>query len=107
MRQTRHMLLLFVLMLSAGTMAQVNETTNQVNRPQRPQGQRPPGNGSRPGRDGRMPGGPGSRSTNITYAGATELTAGATESGRTYRSDKPDESALLISTKDAVNITLP
>ena len=54
-----------------------------------------------------MPGGPGSRSANITYAGATELTAGATESGRTYRSDKPDESALLISTKDAVNITLP
>ena len=45
MRQTRHMLLLFVLMLSAGTMAQEIETTNQVNRPQRPQGQRPPGNG--------------------------------------------------------------
>lgn len=107
MRQTRHMLLLFVLMLSAGTMAQVNETTNQVNRPQRPQGQRPPGNGGRPGRDGRMPGGPGSRSANITYAGATELTAGATESDRTYRSDKPDESALLISTKDTVNITQP
>ena len=42
------MLLLFVLMLSAGTMAQEIETTNQVNRPQRPQGQRPPGNGSRP-----------------------------------------------------------
>lgn len=101
------MLLLFVLMLSAGTMAQVNETTNQVNRPQRPQGQRPPGNGGRPGRDGRMPGGPGSRSANITYAGATELTAGATESDRTYRSDKPDESALLISTKDTVNITQP
>ena len=107
MRLTRHMLLLFVLMLSAGTMAQEIETTNQVNRPQRPQGQRPPGNGGRPGRDGRMPGGPGSRSANITYAGATELTAGATESGRTYQSDKPDESALLISTKEAVNITQP
>ena len=53
------------------------------------------------------PGSPGSRNTNITYAGATELTAGATETGKTYQSEKSDENALLISTKEAVTIAQP
>ena len=61
-------------------------------------GQRPPG------RPGDRHGGPGSRNTNITYAGATELTAGATETGKTYQSEKNDENALLISTKEAVTM---
>ena len=59
-----------------------------------------------PGSMGR-PGSPGSRNTNITYAGATELTAGATETGKTYQSEKSDENALLISTKEAVTIAQP
>ena len=59
-----------------------------------------------PGSMGR-PGSPGSRNTNITYAGATELTAGATETGKTYQSEKNDENALLISTKEAVTIAQP
>ena len=60
-----------------------------------PQGGRPggPGGQGRPGGMGR-PGGLGSRNTNITYAGATELTAGATETGKTYQSEKTDENAL-------------
>ena len=53
------------------------------------------------------PGGPGSRSTDIKYAGATELTAGATETAKTYQSEKADESALLISTKEAMAINQP
>ena len=47
------------------------------------------------------PGGPGSRNTNITYKGATELKAGSTEDSHTYQSSKTDENALLISTKEA------
>ena len=58
----------------------------------------------RPGGMGR-PGGPGSRQTSITYAGATELTANATETGKAYKSEKTDENALLISTKEAVTIS--
>ena len=50
---------------------------------------------------------PGSRNVDIKYAGATELTAKATETGKTYRCEKPDESALLISTKEAVAISRP
>ena len=53
------------------------------------------------------PGGPGSRSTDIKYAGETELTAAATETAKTYQSEKADESALLISTKEAVTINQP
>jgi len=59
-----------------------------------------------PGGMGR-PGGPGSRNTNITYAGATELKAGATEDGKTYQSGKTDENALLVSTNEAVTISQP
>ena len=53
------------------------------------------------------PGGPGSRNTNITYSGATELKAGSTEEGKTYQSSKTDENALLISTKEAVTVSQP
>ncbi len=50
---------------------------------------------------------PGSRSKDIKYAGASELTVQTTENGRTYQSSKTDENALLISTKEAVTITQP
>ena len=36
------------------------------------------------------PGGPGSRNTNITYKGATELKTGSTEDSHTYQSSKTD-----------------
>ena len=52
-------------------------------------------------------GGAGSRSQDIKYAGATELTAQKNEVGKTYQSSKSDESALLISTKEAVTISQP
>ena len=54
-----------------------------------------------------MPGGPGSRSKDIKYAGATELTDQTSENGKTYQSSKSDENALLISTKEAVTIAQP
>ena len=52
-------------------------------------------------------GGPGSRNQDITYSGATELKATATETGKTYQSSKTDENALLVSTKEAVTIAQP
>ena len=52
-------------------------------------------------------GGPSSRNHNITYSGATELKAAVTETSKTYQSSKTDENALLISTKEAVNISHP
>lgn len=53
------------------------------------------------------PGAPGSRSSDIKYAAATELSAGASETGKTYLSEKADESALMVSTKEAVTISQP
>ena len=83
---------------------------------QHPQGEPPhgefpgrPPHGGRPGRPHGMgrPGGPGSRQADIKYSGATELTAEVTETKKTYQSHKADESALLISTKEAVTISHP
>ena len=83
---------------------------------QHPQGERPRGEApGRPPHDGKpgrppgmgKPGVPGSRQTDIKYSGSKELTAEATETGKTYQSEKTDESALLISTKEAVNIFQP
>ena len=54
-----------------------------------------------------IPGGPSSRSKDIKYAGATELTAQTNENDKTYQSNKTDESALMISTKEAVTIVQP
>ena len=65
------------------------------------------GGGVSGGPGGNRPGGPGSRNKDITYSGATLLTAAATETGKTYQSNKSDESALLISTKENVTISQP
>ena len=67
----------------------------------------PYGMGTPPGGFGGMPGGPGGSSADIDYAGAVEITSADTRSGQTYASTAADESALLISTGDAVEITEP
>lgn len=65
------------------------------------------------GKPGTPPGGaPGSApsqsgSKNITYSGAVEISTGDSQSDKTYTSTTTDESALLISTSDAVTITNP
>ena len=62
-----------------------------------------PGGGAPSGNPGGgQPG--GSSSSDVVYAGATEITSAATQSGQTYTSTTADESALLISTADAVTI---
>ncbi len=51
------------------------------------------------------PGGAPGSSADITYDGATTLTAAASETGKTYASTTADQSALLIATGDDVAIT--
>ena len=83
---------------------------------QQPQGERPrgevPGHLPHDGKPGRppgvgRPGGPGSRQADINYSGVNELTVATSETEKTYQSDKADESALLIFTKEAVTISQP
>ena len=61
------------------------------------------------GPGGGMPGGaPGSGSSaDVDYAGAVEIVSADSQIGQTYASTTADESALLISTSDAVTITNP
>ena len=61
------------------------------------------------GPGGQMPGGaPGSGSSaDVDYAGAVEIVSADSQIGQTYASTAADESALLISTSDAVTITNP
>ena len=61
------------------------------------------------GPGGEMPGGaPGSGSSaDVDYAGAVEIVSADSQMGQTYASTTADESALLISTSDAVTITNP
>ena len=58
-----------------------------------------------PGGSGGGPGGnPGGSSSEVIYAGATEITSATNEDGNTYESASSDESALLINTADEVTI---
>ena len=50
---------------------------------------------------------PGGSTSSFEYAAATEITSATTEEGRTYASATADESALIVSTTDAVAITNP
>ena len=88
--------------------AQIHTQQPQSERPRGEAPGRPP-HGGRPGKpDGvGSPGRPGSRQADIKYSGATELTIAATETGKSYQSDMADESALLISTKEAVTVSQP
>jgi hypothetical protein len=52
-------------------------------------------------------GGPGSQQKDIKYTASTTLETATSETGKAYESSKTDESALLISTKEAVNISQP
>ena len=73
-----------------------------------PEGNGGPGGTPPVGFGGGMPGGgPGGSSADIDYSGAAEITSADTQSGQTYTSTTSDESALLISTTDAVSITDP
>ena len=70
-----------------------------------PGGTPPDGEPPEGGPGGTPPGGgPGGSSGSVTYDGATELTSGTTETDKTYSTSTADQSALLISTSDAVTV---
>ena len=50
---------------------------------------------------------PGGRASSFEYTAATEITEAAEQSGQIYTSETADESALMISTADAVTVTDP
>ena len=54
-----------------------------------------------------MPGGPGGSAADVSYSGATEITAADVQEDRTYTSTTANESALLISTGETVTVTNP
>ncbi|MBO4733942.1 MAG: hypothetical protein J5662_05625 [Clostridia bacterium] len=101
-------ILVFITLLLVGTLAacgaatttSTNETTASA------QGQGGPG-GTPPDMPGGSGGPGGSSESNVTYSGATEITSKTTESGKTYSSTTADQSALLISTSDAITIANP
>ena len=102
------------------TATQTNETESNASVPdgEAPDGEAPgqppeggpggtPPDGEPPegGPGGASPGGgPGGGSGSVTYDGATEITFGTTETGKTYSTSTADQSALLISTSDAVTV---
>ncbi len=59
----------------------------------------------KPGGNGAPGGGFGGNSSEVIYGGSTEITAAATEDDKTYASDTADQSALMISTSDAVTVS--
>ena len=64
--------------------------------------------GGKGGPGGGMPGGgPGSSSADIDYSGAVEITSADTQENQTYETSAEDQSALLISTAEDVNISNP
>ena len=85
---------------------QMNESEDGPTPPDGAPSGDPPGEPPEGGPGGAPPsGGPGGSSADVTYDGATELTAAAAETGKTYASSTSDQSALLIATSDAVTIT--
>ena len=77
--------------------------------PEKPDGNAPGGNppNGAPGGGfgGENP--PGGRSSDFTYSAVTEITEAAEQTGQTYQSGMPDESALIINTSDTVAISNP
>lgn len=73
----------------------------------KPDGERPDAPPDGNGGGGNPPGGGHSSNSDIDYAGSVEITSAESQSGQTYSSETADESALLISTSDAVTITNP
>ena len=101
-------ILLVVMLAACGTTTDTTTTSSDDTTASSNQGG-PGGNPpDMPGENGGGPGGGdpgGSSSSDVTYAGATEITSATTESGKTYASSTSDESALMINTSDAVTVS--
>lgn len=90
---------LMMVACAAGNTNSTSDTTAEGNASSGGPGELPSGG---------MPGGaPGGGSSSFEYSAATEITSADTQEDQTYASTTADESALIISTTDAVTITNP
>ncbi len=97
-------LLLAALLTVACATGSTNNTTDTTS-----EGNTASGGPGEPPSDGGFGGNtaPGGSTSSFEYAAATEITSGTTQENQTYASTTADESALLISTTDAVTVTNP
>ena len=113
MKAIKHILVFFIFGLVLASSVSCKEksssrknsstSSSEVNEMSKPPS-KPDGNGG----DGAPPGGGfggGHASANIDYSGATEISSAQVSSDKTYSTDTVDQSALLVSTKDSVQIT--
>ncbi|MBP5451559.1 MAG: hypothetical protein J6Y16_04915, partial [Treponema sp.] len=113
MKAIKHILVFFIFGLVLASSVSCKEksssrknsssSSSEVNEMSKPPS-KPDGNGG----DGAPPGGGfggGHASANIDYSGATEISSAQVSSDKIYSTDTVDQSALLVSTKDSVQIT--
>lgn len=90
--------------LSSGSEYSVETTENTLTASGAPEGGEIPGG---PGNGGEMPGGPGGgSSSNVSWTGATEITASTTQTGKTYTSTTADQNALLINASSGSTVNI-
>lgn len=101
-------LLSLVLILASCSINTGNSSGTPGTPPQQDGGS---GSGNQPGKPGGNGGShggtPGGSGSSVVYAGAKEITSEASESGQIYASATSDESALLVSTSEAVSLSDP
>ena len=100
----RFMTLATALTLTAGVIAPGMVSLAKETPPEPPSGEmgNPPGEPP----EGGMGGGPGGPSqSDVSWSGATTITSGTQDSGKTYISENADENALLVETSDAVELS--
>ena len=102
------LLLAALLMVACSATGSTNNTTDTTAEGTGSSGG-PEGMGEPPSDGGGFGGNtvPGGSTSSFEYSAATEITSGTTQENQTYTSTTADESALIISTTDAVTITNP
>jgi hypothetical protein len=101
-------LLSLVLILASCSINTGNSSGTPGTSPQQGGGSGSGNQPDKPGGNGGSHGGtPGGSGSSVVYAGAKEITSEASESGQIYASATSDESALLVSTSEAVSLSDP
>ncbi len=96
---------LVVMLAACGTSTTTTDETTATATDHSDPGGAPPDKPDGDPSQGGPGGAPGGSSSEVVYAGAAEITAAVTENGKTYASTTADQSALMISTSDAVTVS--
>jgi len=105
MKKILAIILALVLVAALAACASTTTTTDTNSDTSTTENQGGPGGTPPDGGPGGPGGAPGGSSSEVVYGGATEISSAATENGKTYSSSTSDESALMISTSDAVTVS--